>query len=181
MVPFCTFFSFIQWKSKVCLMNFALLWSTVKKWQVPVIIKRLTSLSSTKWKTVNNHKKSLLFEPTRLLKVPNVISLRCNNCMEEVWDCRCNSVLDILFRSWMYCTVLIETLKILVLWSQIQITNTKNYFSFLLKLQDLTGIGDTTKKNEYGSPGHPAWSQQWKPIRTRGEHITSLTVLTGGK
>lgn len=46
---------------------------------------------------------------------------------------------------------------------------------------DLTVIGDTTKKNEYGLPGHQAWSQQWKPIHTKGEHITSLTVLTGEK
>lgn len=52
---------------------------------------------------------------------------------------------------------------------------------FLLKIEVLTVIGDTTKKNEYGLPGHQAWSQQWKPIHMRGEHITSLTVLTGGK
>lgn len=59
----------------------------------------------------------------------------------------------------MHCTVLIETFKINLL-SQFQITNTKNYFSFLLQMEDLTEIGDTTKKNEYGSPGHLAWSQQ---------------------
>lgn len=59
----------------------------------------------------------------------------------------------------MQYTVLIKTFKVSLL-SQFQITNTKNYFSFLLQIKDLTGIGDTTKKNEYGSPGHPAWSQQ---------------------
>lgn len=59
----------------------------------------------------------------------------------------------------MHCTVNIESFKVSLL-SQFQITNTKIYFSFLSQMKDLTGIGDTTKKNEYGSPGHPAWSQQ---------------------